>query len=50
TVRINSLDTPNWRDDLEEVVPLTPDLIMPTKVNSAADVLTLDAAIAGIEK
>ena len=50
TVRINSLDTPYWKDDLEEVVPLSPDLIMPTKVNSAADVLTLDAAIAGIEK
>ena len=50
TVRINSLDTPYWKDDLEEVVPLSPDLIMPTKVNSAQDVLTLDAAIAGIEK
>ncbi|MBO5491967.1 MAG: CoA ester lyase [Pyramidobacter sp.] len=50
TVRINSLDTPYWKDDLEEIVPLAPDLIMPTKVNSAADVLTLDAAIAGIEK
>ena len=50
TVRINSLDTPYWKDDLEEIVPLSPDLIMPTKVNSAADVLTLDAAIAGIEK
>ena len=50
TVRINSLDTPYWKDDLEEIVPLSPDLIMPTKVNSAQDVLTLDAAIAGIEK
>ena len=50
TVRINSLDTPYWKDDLEEIVPLSPDLIMPTKVNSAADVLTLDAAIAEIEK
>ena len=50
TVRINSLDTPYWKDDLEEIVPLSPDLIMPTKVNSAQDVLTLDAAIAEIEK
>ena len=49
TVRINSLDTPYWKDDLEEIVPLSPDLIMPTKVNSAQDVLTLDAAIAEIE-
>ena len=49
TVRINSLDTPYWRDDLEEIVPLAPDLIMPTKVNGADDVLTLDAAISEIE-
>ncbi len=49
TVRINSLDTPYWHDDLEEIVPLVPNLIMPTKVNGADDVLTLDAAISGIE-
>jgi citrate lyase subunit beta/citryl-CoA lyase len=49
TVRINSLDTPYWHDDLEEIVPLAPDLIMPTKVNGADDVLTLDAAISEIE-
>ena len=35
TVRINSLDTPYWKDDLEEVVPLSPDMIMPKKLNSA---------------
>lgn len=50
TVRINSLDTPYWRDDLEEIVPLKPDLIMPTKVDSAADVTTLDAEIGRIEE
>ena len=49
TVRINSLDTPYWRDDLEEIVPLAPNLIMPTKVNGPDDVLTLDAAISEIE-
>jgi citrate lyase subunit beta/citryl-CoA lyase len=49
TVRINSLDTPYWHDDLEEIVPLAPNLIMPTKVNGADDVLTLDAAISEIE-
>ena len=49
TVRINSLDTPYWRDDLEEIVPLAPNMIMPTKVNGADDVLTLDAAISEIE-
>lgn len=50
TVRVNSLDTPFWRDDLEEIVPLAPDMIMPTKVSGASDVLTLDAAIAAIEE
>ena len=49
TVRINSLDTPYWRDDLEEIVPLAPNLIMPAKVNGPDDVLTLDAAISEIE-
>ena len=49
TVRINSLDTPYWKDDLEEIVPLAPNLIMPTKVNGPDDVHTLDAAISGIE-
>lgn len=50
TVRINSLDTPYWRADLDEIVPLRPDLIMPTKVGGAEDVLTLDAYMAEVEK
>ena len=31
-VRINALDTPYWEQDLEAVIPLKPDMIMPTKV------------------
>ncbi|MDY3867760.1 MAG: aldolase/citrate lyase family protein, partial [Pyramidobacter sp.] len=27
-VRINSIDTPYWKDDLDEIVPLRPSLIM----------------------
>ncbi len=50
TVRINSLDSPYWRDDLEEIVPLRPDLIMPTKVGDPEDVRILDAEIGEIEE
>ena len=50
TVRINSLDTPYWQDDLREMVPLRPDLIMPTKVGSAEDVATLDAFMTQLEE
>ena len=32
-VRINALDTPYWIEDLEAVLPLAPDVIMPTKVS-----------------
>ena len=31
TVRINSIDTDYWKDDLEAVIPLKPDLIMPPR-------------------
>ena len=50
TVRINSLDTPYWQADLDEIVPLRPDLIMPAKVGGAEDVATLDAYMAEVEK
>ncbi len=50
TVRINSIDTAYWKDDLEAIVPLKPDLIMPPKASSAEDMRTLDAYIAGIEQ
>ena len=49
TVRINAIDTPYWKDDLDAIVPLKPDLIMPPKASSAADMQTLDAYISGIE-
>lgn len=50
TVRINAIDTPYWKDDLEAIVPLKPDLIMPPKASSSADMQTLDAYIADIER
>ncbi len=50
TVRINAIDTAYWKDDLEAIVPLKPDLIMPPKASSAADMQTIDAYIADIER
>lgn len=50
TVRINAIDTPYWKDDLNAIIPLKPDLIMPPKSASAADMQTIDAAIAEIER
>ena len=44
-VRINALDTPFWEDDLEAVVPLKPDVIMPTKVSGADYCKTLCAKL-----
>ncbi len=34
-VRINALDTPYWEKDVEEIIPLHPDVLMPTKVSGA---------------
>ncbi len=50
TVRINAIDTAYWQDDLEAIVPLKPDLIMPPKASSAEDMKTIDAFIASIEQ
>jgi len=50
TVRINSIDTAYWQDDLEAIVPLKPDLIMPPKASSVEDMRTLDAYIAKVEQ
>ena len=49
-VRINSIDTPYWKDDLDEIVPLRPSLIMPTKVSCAEDVAAVDSYIAEVEQ
>lgn len=49
-VRINALDTPYWEDDLEAIIPLHPDVIMPTKVSGADYIHTLDAKMTQLEK
>ena len=49
-VRINSTDTPYWKEDLDTVVPCKPDVILLPKTGSAADVLLVDAYLAELEK
>jgi citrate lyase subunit beta/citryl-CoA lyase len=49
-VRINSLDSEYWKSDLDEIVPLKPNLIMPPKTSCAADVQEIDCYIAELEK
>ena len=49
-VRINSIDTPYWRKDLDQILPYRPDLILLPKTNSAADVLAADDYMARLEE
>ena len=49
-VRVNSLNSPYWEEDLEEIVPLCPSLIMTPKTETADDVKTFSEAIAKIEE
>jgi len=49
-VRINSIDTPYWQADIDEILPYQPDLILLPKTGSAADVLAADAYITEVEK
>ena len=48
-VRINPVGTPFWEKDLETVIPVRPQMIMPTKVGTAEDVRIVSAKIAEIE-
>ena len=48
-VRINSIDTPFWRKDLDEIIPVRPSLIMPPKTGCAEDVRAVDAYITELE-
>ena len=49
-VRINAIDTPFWKKDLDAVIPVRPSLIMPPKTACAQDVLTVDAYITQLEE
>lgn len=49
-VRINSIDTPYWKKDIDEILPYQPGLILLPKTGSAADILEADAYITEAEK
>ncbi|MDD4437996.1 MAG: CoA ester lyase [Tissierellia bacterium] len=48
-IRINSIDTKYWKKDLDEIIPLKPNLIMPPKVSCAHDVQVIADYILSIE-
>lgn len=48
-IRINPVDSKYFEKDLEAVVPLKPDMIMPAKVNSKEDIWAIDKKIEEIE-
>ena len=49
-VRINSIDTPYWRKDLDQILPQKPDLILLPKTGCAADILEADRYITELEQ
>ena len=49
-VRINSIDTPFWKADIEEILPWKPDLILLPKTGTARDVQTVDAYMTEVEE
>lgn len=49
-VRINGLDTPFFRDDLEEIVPSRPDAVRIPKIDSPDDIQTADEIITRLER
>lgn len=48
-VRINSIDTPYWKKDIDAIVPHNPSLILLPKTGSAADVLEAHAYLSRVE-
>ncbi len=49
-VRINSIDTPYWKQDVEAIAPYRPSLILLPKTDSARDVLKADGYITQVEE
>lgn len=49
-VRINPVDSPYWEKDLREIIPVKPDMIMPTKVSCKNDVKDIADYITEIER
>lgn len=49
-VRINSIDTPYWKQDIDTILPYKPNLILLPKTGSAEDVRQADAYITEVEE
>ena len=49
-VRINSIDTAFWKQDIDAILPQKPNLILLPKTGCAADVLEADAYITQVEE
>lgn len=48
-VRMNPIDTDFWKKDLDAIIPLSPNMIMPPKVGKAEDVKIISDYIAEVE-
>ena len=49
-VRINSVDTPYWKRDMDAVVPQKPGMLLLPKTGCAADILQADAYLTELEE
>lgn len=49
-VRINSIDTPYWKQDLDTVLPCKPNMILLPKTAAASDVLEADRYMTALEE
>lgn len=49
-VRMNPIDTDFWKKDLDAIIPLAPNMIMPPKVGKAEDVKIISDYIAEVEE
>lgn len=49
-VRINSIDTPYWKKDIDAVAPLCPELILLPKTGTPKDILEVSAYITQVEE
>ena len=48
-IRINSIDTPYWKEDVSAILPYKPDVFLLPKTGTAADVQEADAYISRLE-
>lgn len=49
-VRINSIDTPYWKQDVDEILPCKPGMILLPKTGTAGDVLEADRYLTEVEE